>query len=46
MELLELRHLLVSECNYTIADLDEMPIYDLELTSMIAIQTHQNKNKA
>lgn len=46
VDLLELRHHLVSEFNYTLTDLDDMPIYDLEMTSLIAIKSHDNKNKA
>lgn len=43
IDVLELRHLLVSRHGYQLSDLDEMPMYEIEMTSLIAVQTDKNE---
>ena len=44
VDMLELRHLLVTEHGYRLGELDDMALFDLEMTALIAVQTEKNKS--
>ncbi|WEM34325.1 hypothetical protein [Xanthomonas phage X1] len=41
--MLELRHLLVTEHGYRLDELDDMPLFEIEMTSLIAVETQKRK---
>ena len=43
LDILELRHLLISKHGYRLSELDDMPMYEIEMTSLIAVQTDKNE---
>jgi hypothetical protein len=45
IDMLELRHVLIDQYGYSLVDLDEMTDYEIQMTSMVAINMDKKRRE-